>query len=712
MKIRKILSIVLIFTLVAGILPTAVFAKEPSEVSAAASTEFTPTATITQVFGNRKAIFSPTFDDSLYTTATFINELCKEYDVRASIMLWCNRIGSTSSNMADAETWAALFAEGYLEPQNHSMTHMDLRDTTDKGALNQDPEKFQSEIVDSKLLLEELFPEYDIITYAIPYGGMSSAAKTLAQQHHYALRGVYGGDYQSLDPGIGTGRGTWGNIISPGAETADDKTQIAYLKNLLDTAVKVGGWHAPFIHAAGDVSNTEMNSTVATEYFKYMGEYNASGDAWCTTFSNATKYIRERQNTTVSVRYDGAKIYVKLDMAEKTQDGLPLSPDVFNHPLTVKVKVPSTFVSPCVRGKDGFIPSTLETEKGEFYTYIDIVPNGEEYEISSEHEYTQFRKASSELHYAKCDCGVTDTLPHSFNSFGLCEECQVNIEKISLSAGSLLSMNYYVYVSDRELSFSSKPEMRFTVDGNETTVSEYERRDNLYVFTLDGIAPYDMAKSIGAEFLIDGEAVDAKADYSAEQYCKDLLEIYKDDKEVCDVANSLLIYAKKLGIFVKNEDSIGLGMSLAANSYAPSEADNKKSVTGNGSNGLRFDSAALKFGKDARAAFKIYAEDSDFTVYITSSASEFSVRYSKEELEDNGGGCYTAYSRAIHPEFFDDAIVAKIVNSDGVTVAEYTYSANTYAYECSQSETASAAEKELATALYRYGKSIENYIKK
>ncbi len=713
MKRTRLFSLCLIFALFLAALPISAFAND-SKVSALSEESFTPTAEVMSVYGGKKAIVSLTFDDSFYDSALVVEELCEKYDLKASMMMWCSRIGLSGSQFASAKTWSELFAKGYLEPQNHSMTHSDLRADTTNGSNNQDPEKFQSEIVDSKEYLEGLFPEYDFLTYAMPFGGMSAAAQAVAQQYYYALRGVSSSKVQSLDPGFGTANGTWGSLYSPSVVLggSGDK-HVELLQNQLDNYINKNGWYVPYIHQVGDVSGAEMSYYVIDKFFAYIAECEARGDVWVTTFSDATKYIRECQNVTSSIRYDGECIYVKLDMAEMTEDNLPLSEDVFNHPLTVKVKVPATFEEVCYNASGSRVSSNVFTENGETYVYVDVVPNTGEVEVSASHQYSKFTKIDSSKHFANCDCGELKILPHTTNAYGYCEDCEVGFSKASISIGSTVSLNYYVNINSSFILRNTEISMLFNHNGEQKTVTEYKELDNgLYVFSFDGIELINAAVDVNAELMIDGEPFADKSGFSAQSYCQTALKLFAEDDELVTLINDFLIYAGALEKAVKGTQTIGSNMTLSPSAAAPDETDNAKRVSGNENEKLFIDSASLIFNKNTRIAFKIYSELSDFTVSITSAGSPLAVIYSKEELEDNGSGYYTANSRIISPEDFSGEICAKVTDENGNTVSEYIYTVNTYAYELAGSSSAEADAKALALALYRYGKSAVNYINK
>ena len=371
-KIRKILTLLITLSLLISLPVVTVLAADSEK------TELE--ATITPVYGGAKAMATLTFDDSVYTTALLVQQMCEKYGMEATMMMWIDRIGATGSQYADAETWNELFAKGQLEPQSHSYSHADLRSNTDAGQANQTDEIIQREIVTSKSILEEMFPKYDILTFASAFGGLSANATAVAQQHYYAVRGVSGSSIQTTNPGTSGGRGSWANLYSPGVTLADatEEEQWEHLKQIIDSYVEAGGWYTPFIHRVGDENGAEMSSALTDRYFAYLDTYQESGALWVTKQSNAVKYIRERQNSTASAYIKGNNIYVSASMASQTQDGLPLPTSVFNQPLTVRVNLPEDCAG--VSFVVGGVTQYREARKDDIscYAYIDVLPNGGE----------------------------------------------------------------------------------------------------------------------------------------------------------------------------------------------------------------------------------------------------------------------------------------------------------------------------------------------
>lgn len=673
-------------------------------------------AVIMPVYGARKAIVSLTFDDAVYPSALVVEKLCEKYGMKASMMMWCSRIGARGSDYADAETWAELFAKGYLEPQSHSMTHMDLRSNTENGAANQSEENYKSEIVDSKTLLEDLFPEYDFLTYAIPFGSMSADAAAVAAKTYYASRGVSSGAVQSLDPGFGTGNGTWGKLYSPGVVKKDsngnvvsEAEQLAYLKTWVDNTVAEGGWYVPFIHKVGDVSGTEMTYNVINEFFSYIDKYQEAGDVWVSTFSDAVKYVRERQNTEVSVSYRAGNVYLNLAMADKTADGLDLPESVFNHPLTVKVEVPESYdtVHYLLDGK--LITADTFKDGDATYVYVDAIPNGNAVELIGTHTFSDVEKINADTHRKICACGFEAIEEHKDNGYGYCAECELNLMGIALCIDSDLAMRFYAEIYDEMIIDGKELSMKFTLDGKEFTVCDYEIKDGLYAFTFDGIGPHQVGLEFDAELLIDGECAMAKAGFSVEKYCEEVLDIHSKNEALVSLVNDLLIYARAAEKYVLGTSTIAKDMNLTASSYIPSKADDALIITGNESDKLFVYSAGVRFDTVNRIFFKIYSKTANFSIDIYDAKTSSVITLTAEDLEYESG-YYVVYSAPVYATDFGTAGLQRITvkDADGNTVSEVVYTVNTYAYYMS-ADNADEDMAALALALYRYGKSAEAY---
>ena len=393
-------------------------------------------AEIEEVYGGRDGIISMTFDDGYYETALLLQDLFEQYDLYGSLMLIANRtkLTGTDSTYGSVEGLSAIFEKGRLEPQNHSSDHIRLAD--DGEPEYQTEEVYKSEMLDSKAKLEGYFPDYDFLSYAIPYGSMSDASHEYGNPIYYALRTTRVG-VQSLNPDFSNDYGSWNKMYSPGVMQPqyrdDPDAQWTWIKQCIDNAVN--GWYVPIIHRVGDVESTDLPLAVAHKMFSYISDLDTEGKVWVTTYSNAIKYVRERQNSYAQAWEEDGSIYLKVSMSEYTEDNKPLPLDVFNHPLTVKVNVPSNYntVRYTVNGKEYFADSFSEGDKN--YVYINAIPDGSEIKlrIDSTHTYGEWTKYDETYHERACtDCGVLDYDSHNWDEGTFIEEPSCTEEGVKL----------------------------------------------------------------------------------------------------------------------------------------------------------------------------------------------------------------------------------------------------------------------------------------
>ncbi|MBQ7363499.1 MAG: polysaccharide deacetylase family protein [Clostridia bacterium] len=346
-------------------------------------------AEIAAAKGGANGIVSMTYDDGLYDTAELLNELFAEYGLEASLMLVTDKT-NTSGGYTTAQ-WNKIFSEGYLEPQSHSSKHINVRTSTlDAAGLDE-------EIGGSYRDLVRDFPEYDHLTFAIPNSNYSKTELDVVNDYFYAARGGYCtlnsklGIPQSLSPTFGTAAGSWYNPymvrLQPNQPVYQSTNSTEQIISYLNKCATDGGWFISITHAVVTDDDPKANPTDGSEpadmtesqarlIFSSMQSLKESGKLWVTTYSEATKYVRERQNSTVTAYTTADGMYVELTMATETEDGLPLPADIFNLPLTVKIQVPSTW------GKFTYTQGGQSTEVECFseggikFAYIDLVPNG------------------------------------------------------------------------------------------------------------------------------------------------------------------------------------------------------------------------------------------------------------------------------------------------------------------------------------------------
>lgn len=348
-------------------------------------------ADIELVYGGATGIFSMTFDDGDLATAHWLNEMFEKYDLYGSTM------NIPSKNFATEEleqTWQNIIAKGRLEVENHSMTHAPLPaqwwSNYSKYEQNNTEEKYQYEIVDSYNRILEVTGRVPLC-FAPSNNTLHDDAVKVVAQNHYVMRqglrwNLSRNQYQSLDPIVNaTYNQHETNNIAAGAGGWYNPYMMSFasnpIKDGLDFAATEGAWLITMCHNIGATGDVDFD--VAIDFFEHAAKLQNEGKLWVTTFGNATKYIRERQNSVASAVMKNGEIYLTVTMTEKTADNLPLTEDVFNHPLTVKVETPESYtaVSYLINGTRKYAKTFVEN--GKTYALVDVVPNRPEVLVSA-----------------------------------------------------------------------------------------------------------------------------------------------------------------------------------------------------------------------------------------------------------------------------------------------------------------------------------------
>ena len=411
--VKRIVAILLCACAILPLVTQASFAKDGIRTATQTSVE----AEITDVYDGRDGIITMTFDDGYYKTALLVQELFEQYDLYGSLMMTVSSSNSQLSAYARPDAWNALFDKGRLEPQNHSEFHHNLSENGDD--IYKKEKYYYSEMVGSKITLEGHFPEYDMLSYAIPYGSMIDEAWEYAVPHYYAIRSTSDG-VNSLDPPSTREKGGWYWMYSPAVMNSHfrqyPEQQWDHIKKCIDDAKD--GWYLPIIHAVGNVTNADLTLEMAHKMFSYISELNKAEKVWVTTYTNAIKYVRERQNSTLNAWKEGEDIYVSVTMNEFTDDGKPLSPDVFNHPLTVKVAVPDNYGTVYYTTGGVEYSATSYSEGAKNYVNLHVIPEGSPVKIrlGNSHTYGEWEKHDEITHKRSCiECGTEDYENHSWD---------------------------------------------------------------------------------------------------------------------------------------------------------------------------------------------------------------------------------------------------------------------------------------------------------
>ena len=334
-----------------------------------------------------KAILTMTYDRNTTnpSESEWVLRMHDTYGIRGTNMLIVGRLNDTMT-----AGWKKNFARGTLDAGSLGMKHESARIETTQAI-------YRNEIVDSKYLVEKLFPDQNAICFASPYAQLrdfsyaenpdgtpdktqkikDGGSKKIARETYYAVRNGVNG-LNTLDPDCTEDEGGWYNLKVQWTLNSQSSAQRL---GWIDDAVKNKGWLLILAHSFSDSPSDETYTIPKTEaraFFAHASGYVRTGELWAASFVEATKYIRERQSATAYRKMEGSVLCVGLKIDRVTPDGKPLDESVFNYPLTVRVRVPSTWqtVSYELNGETVTATCYVDQTDGQRYANVNVVPGG------------------------------------------------------------------------------------------------------------------------------------------------------------------------------------------------------------------------------------------------------------------------------------------------------------------------------------------------
>ena len=338
-----------------------------------------------------KSILTMTYDRNTTnpSQSEWVLRMHDTYGIRGTNMLIVGRLNTTMT-----EGWKKNFARGTLDAGSLGMKHESARIETTQAI-------YQNEIVDSKYLIEKLFPDQNAICFASPYAQLrdfsyaenpdgtpdktkkiyDGGSKKIARETYYAVRnGTLG--LNTLDPGCTEEAGGWYNLMVQWFYNNNTRGQtVAERAGWIDNAVQKGGWLLILGHdflgtADDDLSITEAEGEA---FYKHASTYIQSGELWAATFVEATKYIRERQSATAYRHMENGVLTLGLKIDRTTPDGKPLDESIFNYPLTIKARVPAGWNSASyeLNGKTVTANAFTDPVNNQKYVLVNVVPGGD-----------------------------------------------------------------------------------------------------------------------------------------------------------------------------------------------------------------------------------------------------------------------------------------------------------------------------------------------
>lgn len=302
---------------------------------------------------DKTAVLSYTIDDNCAMNIDWWLNEAAQRDMKLTWFLVTGGIGNSNPTMnGDWTKWQRVFDAGHAL-ESHTVTHLG-------GANKPDWKGIEWEYADSKQTVDANIAGNTVTTLAYPGGGNSDKnSADAAKEVYIAARGVRGTlngsrglNYMSINamsrPNIGD---------NPKANWSDATRLI----DPEDGAYR--GWAVFIYHYIKD-----ENMDKVREQLDFYA--NQNDEFWAAAFSDAAKYAQSRDTSTLEVVENGDDRIV-LNLTDWMDD------ELFNYPLTVKVRLPDGWNG--FRAKQGEgeeLQTKVIEHEGAKYGLVDIVPDG------------------------------------------------------------------------------------------------------------------------------------------------------------------------------------------------------------------------------------------------------------------------------------------------------------------------------------------------
>jgi len=294
--------------------------------------------------GFRTAAVTYTFDDQCSNQFAIAIPMFNEFGYKLTLYPVINW----------GPNWTALVnaaAVGH-EVGSHTMSHPSL------GGLSLAAQT--TELVDSQNTINSHIPGQQCVTLAYPYCAPTNPLSLTATYYigarhcQGAIEGNTPGDYYQISSVICGDSGA----VKTAADFNTKFVSVAATK----------GWCVFLIHGIdGDGGYSPLSSSVLRSSLQYLDTRRST--FWVSTFANVVRYIRERNDVSVSESSnDGNNITLQVTDT--------LSNTIYNYPVTIRRPLPAGWGSANVSQNGLPVTSSIVKVNSTAYVMFDVVPDG------------------------------------------------------------------------------------------------------------------------------------------------------------------------------------------------------------------------------------------------------------------------------------------------------------------------------------------------
>ncbi len=287
-----------------------------------------------------------TVDDNTAPDVPWWLEMSDKYGFKVTWFLITNNVGNQGWG-GTWDLWKDVLAKGN-DLQSHTHTHLGKADAPDWPGI-------EWEYAESKKILEEKLPGHRARFLAYS-GGKNS------EKHDRSIAAKY----------YAGARGTTGTLVSPNQmdyfetraiteESFDNpKAKWADMKRVLDPTDKV--YRASSIYIYHGVKDKNMDRPM----FKFMADN--KDKFWIGLYGDISLYGQERDTATLKAEENAAD-RIAFSLADRMDD------NVFDYPLTVKVRLPDVWNKVTATQNAKVIPANVIEHEGAKYALVKAVPD-------------------------------------------------------------------------------------------------------------------------------------------------------------------------------------------------------------------------------------------------------------------------------------------------------------------------------------------------
>ena len=316
-------------------------------------------AVITPVKYDREAIVTIVSDDGNFESGIMYNELCKK-----------NNIGMTIAGIGEwiepnLEEWQAMEQEGKLEIISHSQSHIYMGEDA-----NVSEEELQYQLTDSIRWFEENFTT-DQIAFVPPEVRLSQRGHEIIDEDGIVAVRVAGDEFNYLSDEVEDEKLYWDALRAVSLQTISSVDQ---MNAWIDKAIEKKTWMIWMWHNVTESGQEggyeELSYTMVDAHMSYIAQKEQEEKIWSAPFVEATKYVYERENATISAWYNGQNITVQLRC-----DAKPLKQKQMDAELTVKVALPMDIDFQSIVEKNPELNLKIISEETGDFLLFEVLPN-------------------------------------------------------------------------------------------------------------------------------------------------------------------------------------------------------------------------------------------------------------------------------------------------------------------------------------------------